>query len=138
MLTLTLLLEMHRYLDYIEEKKDIGMIIRLYERCLVACASYPGTLRPFMPIFSSHQGSQFVSTAASNSTCSFQWLVACAAETLCTSLCCLAVPHILHLGLPVVGLMYCAAMLCLSGAFFLCHQLMCSLPFFCKPSAHAT
>ncbi|DBB06521.1 TPA: hypothetical protein ACH3X1_012070 [Trebouxia sp. C0004] len=30
-----------RYLDYIEEKKDIGMIIRLYERCLVACASYP-------------------------------------------------------------------------------------------------
>ena len=32
-----------RYLDYIEEKKDIGMIIRLYERCLVACASYPGT-----------------------------------------------------------------------------------------------
>lgn len=34
-----------RYLDYIEEKKDIGMIIRLYERCLVACASYPGMLR---------------------------------------------------------------------------------------------
>ena len=33
-----------RYLDYIEEKKDIGMIIRLYERCLVACASYPGNL----------------------------------------------------------------------------------------------
>ena len=33
-----------RYLDYIEEKKDIGMIIRLYERCLVACASYPGNV----------------------------------------------------------------------------------------------
>ena len=47
-----LLLNLCRYLDYIEEKKDIGMIIRLYERCLVACASYPGTLLLFMPIFS--------------------------------------------------------------------------------------
>ena len=53
---LTFLLSLCRYLDYIEEKKDIGMIIRLYERCLVACASYPGTLLLFAPIFS-HESS---------------------------------------------------------------------------------
>lgn len=62
------MLNLCRYLDYIEKKKDIGMIIRLYERCLVACASYPGTPLPFMPIFSQDQGSSFVSTTASNST----------------------------------------------------------------------
>ena len=68
MLMLTLLLNSCRYLDYIEEKKDIGMIIRLYERCLVACASVPGTLLFFMPIFSEDPGSKPVSTTASNST----------------------------------------------------------------------
>ena len=64
---LTLLLNLCRYLDYIEEKKDIGMIIRLYERCLVACASYPGTFLFFMHIFSYDLGSKSVSTTASNS-----------------------------------------------------------------------
>ncbi len=31
-----------RYLDYIEQKDDHPSTIRLYERCLVPCASYPG------------------------------------------------------------------------------------------------
>ena len=36
-----------RYLDYIEQKDDHPSTIRLYERCLVPCASYPGEqLRP--------------------------------------------------------------------------------------------
>ena len=30
------------YLDYIQKSGDAGSIVRLYERCLVACASYPG------------------------------------------------------------------------------------------------
>ena len=30
------------YLDYILTKEDAGTIVRLFERCLVACASYPG------------------------------------------------------------------------------------------------
>ncbi len=55
---LTMLLNWCRYLDYIEEKKDIGMIIRLYERCLVACASYPGTLLFLMHIFLRTQGAK--------------------------------------------------------------------------------
>ena len=30
------------YVDYILTKEDVGTIVRLFERCLVACASYPG------------------------------------------------------------------------------------------------
>jgi pre-mRNA-processing factor 39 len=31
-----------RYLDYSQANDDEGATLRLYERCLVACASYPG------------------------------------------------------------------------------------------------
>jgi pre-mRNA-processing factor 39 len=37
------------YVDYILKKEDAGAIVRLFERCLVACASYPGKLRPISP-----------------------------------------------------------------------------------------
>lgn len=30
------------YIDYILTKNDAGSIVRLFERCLVACATYPG------------------------------------------------------------------------------------------------
>lgn len=30
------------YIDYVLQKQDAGVIVRLFERCLVACASYPG------------------------------------------------------------------------------------------------
>ena len=30
------------YIDYILTKDDAGTVVRLFERCLVACASYPG------------------------------------------------------------------------------------------------
>lgn len=30
------------YIDFILGKDDAGTIVRLFERCLVACASYPG------------------------------------------------------------------------------------------------
>ena len=32
------------YIDYVLQKDDAGIIVRLFERCLVACASYPGPL----------------------------------------------------------------------------------------------
>lgn len=35
------------YIDYILKKDDAGAIVRLFERCLVACANYPGT-SPFL------------------------------------------------------------------------------------------
>ena len=35
-----------RYLDYVEAKGDVGMTVRMFERCLVACANYPGGLQP--------------------------------------------------------------------------------------------
>ena len=41
------------YIDYILTKEDPGLIVRLFERCLVACATYPGrssihhSLEPF-------------------------------------------------------------------------------------------
>jgi hypothetical protein len=31
-----------KYLDYIEARGDAAATVILYERCLVACASYPG------------------------------------------------------------------------------------------------
>ena len=34
-----------RYLDYVEAKGDVGMTVRMFERCLVACANYPGRLQ---------------------------------------------------------------------------------------------
>ncbi|PWZ53817.1 hypothetical protein Zm00014a_016290 [Zea mays] len=30
----------HNYLDYIEKEEDINKVIKLYERCVIACASY--------------------------------------------------------------------------------------------------
>ena len=36
----------NNYIDYILKKDDAGAIVRLFERCLVACASYPGTSLP--------------------------------------------------------------------------------------------
>ena len=33
----------NNYIDYILKKEDAGAIVRLFERCLVPCASYPGT-----------------------------------------------------------------------------------------------
>ena len=30
------------YIDYILKKDDAGSTVRLFERCLVACANYPG------------------------------------------------------------------------------------------------
>lgn len=35
------------YIDYILTKEDAGSIVRLFERCLVACANYPGKSNPF-------------------------------------------------------------------------------------------
>lgn len=34
----------NQYLDYVEQLGDPGATLRLYERCLVACASYAGVL----------------------------------------------------------------------------------------------
>ena len=31
------------YIDYVLANGDAGTIVRLFERCLVACASYPGS-----------------------------------------------------------------------------------------------
>ncbi|KAL2623375.1 hypothetical protein R1flu_003580 [Riccia fluitans] len=31
----------HRYLDFIEKEGDSGKVVKLYERCLIACANYP-------------------------------------------------------------------------------------------------
>lgn len=31
-----------RYLDFMDKKGDAGAAVRLYERCVVPCASYPG------------------------------------------------------------------------------------------------
>eukprot|EP01018_Ginkgo_biloba_P031200 Gb_23802 [translate_table: standard] len=31
----------HRYLDFIEKVNDFDRIVKLYERCLIACANYP-------------------------------------------------------------------------------------------------
>ena len=31
-----------RYLDFMDQKGDAGAAVRLYERCVVPCASYPG------------------------------------------------------------------------------------------------
>ncbi|GAB4830096.1 hypothetical protein Ancab_019738 [Ancistrocladus abbreviatus] len=31
----------HNYLDFIEREGDLNKVVRLYERCLVACANYP-------------------------------------------------------------------------------------------------
>ena len=36
----------NNYIDYILKKEDAGAIVRLFERCLVPCASYPGTSLP--------------------------------------------------------------------------------------------
>jgi pre-mRNA-processing factor 39 len=32
------------YLDWQEAQGDLGLTVRLYERCCVPCASYPGAL----------------------------------------------------------------------------------------------
>ncbi|KAJ6790836.1 pre-mRNA-processing factor 39 isoform X1 [Iris pallida] len=31
----------HKYLDFIERQDDLNKVVRLYERCLIACANYP-------------------------------------------------------------------------------------------------
>ncbi|TYG93976.1 hypothetical protein ES288_A11G153100v1 [Gossypium darwinii] len=31
----------HNYLDFIESEGDLNKVVKLYERCLIACASYP-------------------------------------------------------------------------------------------------
>ncbi|KAA3459283.1 pre-mRNA-processing factor 39-like [Gossypium australe] len=31
----------HNYLDFIEREGDVNKVVKLYERCLIACASYP-------------------------------------------------------------------------------------------------
>ncbi|XP_020248702.1 pre-mRNA-processing factor 39 isoform X2 [Asparagus officinalis] len=31
----------HNYLDFIEKEEDINKVVKLYERCLIACANYP-------------------------------------------------------------------------------------------------
>lgn len=41
------------YLDHIEAKADRTACIKLYERCLVACAGYPGQCHPLPPSSSS-------------------------------------------------------------------------------------
>jgi len=49
-----------RFLDYAEERGDTTVTTHLYERCLVACAKYPGgtpqTFPPFsvVPITTTH------------------------------------------------------------------------------------
>ncbi|KAK1559606.1 hypothetical protein Q3G72_016325 [Acer saccharum] len=32
----------HNYLDFIEREGDFNKVVKLYERCLIACANYPG------------------------------------------------------------------------------------------------
>ncbi|XP_010264873.1 PREDICTED: pre-mRNA-processing factor 39 isoform X2 [Nelumbo nucifera] len=31
----------HNYLDFIEQQEDFNKVVKLYERCLIACANYP-------------------------------------------------------------------------------------------------
>ncbi|GMJ09042.1 hypothetical protein like AT1G04080 [Hibiscus trionum] len=40
-LNVTELENWHNYLDFIESEGDLNKVVKLYERCLIACASYP-------------------------------------------------------------------------------------------------
>eukprot|EP01018_Ginkgo_biloba_P033669 Gb_33527 [translate_table: standard] len=58
----------HRYLDFIEKEGDFDLVVKVYERCLIACANYPEYWIRYAQCAETHGNMELASDAVARAT----------------------------------------------------------------------